>query len=62
MNEDGHYRAIARAQLATDEDVPAVRDSRDLPSHMDRVRDPILVAAAKGSVQQEEQTNMEESP
>ena len=62
MNEDGHYRAIARVQLATDEDVPAVRDSRDLPSHMDRVRDPILVAAAKGSVQQEEQTNMEESP
>jgi ATP-binding cassette subfamily B protein len=45
MAEDGHYREIAEVQLYGDDD----RGPReDLPSHMDRVRDPSAVPAAIG--------------
>jgi len=46
MNEEGHYREIAEVQLYGDDD----RGPReDLPSHMDRVRDPRTVSAAIGA-------------
>ena len=41
MNEDGHYRDVAAAQLAVDDD-DAI--DPDAPSHMDRVRDDPAVA------------------
>ncbi len=59
---DGHYREIARVQLSTDDEPPpARRDPAELPSHMDRVRDPKVVAAAKGQTQEEDQKKLEET-
>jgi ATP-binding cassette subfamily B protein len=46
MQEDGHYREIARVQLSGDSESRG--ESAEMPSHMDRVRDPRVVAAAKG--------------
>jgi ATP-binding cassette subfamily B protein len=59
MRESGHYRDIGIVQLSLAED--AIRDAGELPSHMDRVHDPRVVAAAKGQARKEEQKELEES-
>jgi ATP-binding cassette subfamily B protein len=60
MQEDGHYREIARAQLSLDDEAQPVSEER--PSHMDRVRDPRFVAAAKGQATHEPQDDLEPAP
>jgi hypothetical protein len=60
MREDGHYREIARAQLSGDSEPRG--ESAELPSHMDRVRDPRVVAAAKGDATHEPTEDLEASP
>jgi ABC-type multidrug transport system fused ATPase/permease subunit len=58
MQADGHYREIATAQLADDE----TPHPAEAPSHMDRVRDPKLVAAATTQAPREDQKELEETP
>lgn len=58
MSAPGHYRDIALAQLSDDE-TPRPADA---PSHMDRIRDPQLIAAAKKQVPREDQKELEETP
>lgn len=57
MTTDGHYRDVALAQLSDDTPHPA-----EAPSHMDRIRDPKLIAAAKKGVPHEDQKELEETP
>jgi ABC-type multidrug transport system fused ATPase/permease subunit len=50
MAEDGHYRAIAAAQLYGDEQLPGA--DADSPSHMKRLRDPKSTVAATAAAPQ----------
>lgn len=59
MAQSGHYREIALAQLSGAE---APTEAADRPSHMDRVRDPRLVAAEKSRAVHEDQKELEETP
>ena len=52
MNEDGHYRQIAEAQLYGDE---VVRGADD-PSHMRRVQDDRRVSATAAAVRDQQRT------
>ncbi len=60
MREDGHYRAIAAAQLYSDAARPALK--RDSPSHMKRVQDDQALAAATAGAKQQGDVGMEEAP
>jgi ABC-type multidrug transport system fused ATPase/permease subunit len=46
MAEEGHYREIAAVQLYGDDADGRAPDDGDSPSHMKRIRDPQLIAAA----------------
>lgn len=59
MQQSGHYREIAIAQLSGGEAPPT---SAERPSHMDRVRDPRVVAAEKIKAVHEDQKELEEAP
>jgi ATP-binding cassette subfamily B protein len=58
MAASGHYRDIALAQLSDDKST----HPSEAPSHMDRIRDPKFVAAAKKQVPHEDQKELEETP
>ncbi|MGN6505229.1 MAG: ABC transporter ATP-binding protein [Tepidisphaeraceae bacterium] len=59
MAEEGHYREIANVQLTPDtEPRPLV----DPPSHMDRVRNPRTVVAAKATARHVLDEELEETP
>ncbi len=60
MREEGHYRDIAIVQLSGPDNQKS--EAADLPSHMDRIRDPRLVAAAKGAAKPEDQSELEDAP
>ena len=58
MAEEGHYRDIAAVQLSGGE----LKKPERPPSHMDRVRDPSRVAAARQGVVPASQAELEEVP
>jgi ABC-type multidrug transport system ATPase subunit len=60
MQQDGHYREIAAAQLSRDDDEETETDR--MPSHMDRIRDKRHVQDAKPAAQPTSQRRMEEAP
>ncbi len=60
MQQEGHYREIAMAQLSGDD---STTDSENQPSHMDRLRDPKTFEQAKGKGStKEEQEEPEAAP
>jgi hypothetical protein len=55
MQQDGHYREIAIAQLMRDD----AQSEEESPSHQDRMKDPKRVTAAMLGVNREERRDEE---